>query len=165
MVASFFLGCIMGQRHPERCSELFVYVDVIYNAYRSHGGTTWWCYDKEFHRRFALQPSVGWDMKASDLWLRIMTAPRPQPFPSSATGLAPPAGGLVAVKRPGTCWLFNEGHCRFYGLCRFKHERSTCGAGHSALKCPKGQKQSGRPSPVSEPKDPSERVRNVPLPR
>lgn len=27
------LGCIMGQKHPERCSQLFVYP----NAYKTHG--------------------------------------------------------------------------------------------------------------------------------
>lgn len=26
------LGCIMGQKHPERCSELFIYMDLVYNA-------------------------------------------------------------------------------------------------------------------------------------
>lgn len=117
-------------------------------------------YDKEFRRRLSLQPAVGWDMKATDVWLRIMTAPRPQPFQPGTAGANPPAGGPVAVKRPGTCWLFNEGHCRFYGLCRFKHECSTCGAFHSASKCPKGQKQPGRPAPHGEPKDAFERSRD-----
>lgn len=32
------LGCVMGQKHPERCSELFVYLDSVYSAYKSHGG-------------------------------------------------------------------------------------------------------------------------------
>lgn len=124
------LGCVLGQKHPERCSELFVYLDIIYNAYRSHGGSAWWRYDEEFRRRLALQPGVGWGSKATDVWLRIMTAlraPAP-PFPGGANG-SHGGGGSVAVKRPGTCWLFNEGHCRFYGLCKFKHECSTCGGG------------------------------------
>lgn len=34
------LGCLMGQRHPERCSELFIYMDSVYNAYKALGGNT-----------------------------------------------------------------------------------------------------------------------------
>lgn len=32
------LGCVMGHKHPERCSQLFVYLDTIYNTYKMHGG-------------------------------------------------------------------------------------------------------------------------------
>lgn len=58
---------------------------------------------------------------------------------------ASPAGGSVAVMRPGICWLYNEGYCRFYGLCRFKHEYSTRRANHPTAKCPRRQKPSSRP--------------------
>lgn len=29
--------------------------------------------------------------------------------------------------RPGTCWLFNEGHYHFFASCKYKHEFSICG--------------------------------------
>lgn len=32
------LGCIMGQKQPERCSELFIYMDSVYSAYKKHSG-------------------------------------------------------------------------------------------------------------------------------
>lgn len=156
------LGCVMGEKHPERCSQLFVYFDTIYNAYKSHGGAAWWRYDEEFRRRLALHPEIGWDSKATDLWLRLMMAQKPS-FPSGATGAgASPASGSVASRRPGTCWLFNEGHCKFYGLCKFKHECSACGGNHAATRCPKPAPSAANRPPAAQgnPKDPSERTRD-----
>lgn len=154
------LGCIMGQKHPERCSELFVYLDMIYSAYKSYGGSAWWRYDEEFRRRLALHPEIGWDSKATDLWLRLMMAQKSS-FPSGAAGAgAGPASGSAASGRPGTCWLFNEGHCKFYGLYKFKHECSTCGGPHAAVRCPKPAVESVTKPIQGNPKDPGERSRD-----
>ncbi|XP_075203963.1 uncharacterized protein LOC142310334 isoform X1 [Anomaloglossus baeobatrachus] len=89
------LGHVMGQKHPERCSELFAYMDLIYNAYKSHGGTAWHRYDEEFRRRLALQPEIGWGVKATDVWLRLMMSQRP--FQPAA---APPQHPTVKGERP-----------------------------------------------------------------
>ncbi|XP_069813242.1 uncharacterized protein [Dendropsophus ebraccatus] len=155
------MGCVMGQRHPERCQELFIYFDTIYNAYKSHGGSAWWRYDEEFRRRLSLHPDIGWGVKATDVWLRLMTAPqRSYSFPSAATAAgAPAAQGAVAVRRPGACWLYNEGHCRFAGLCKYRHECSSCGGTHPALRCRSNSGKSTRPS-TSDPKDPGVRGRD-----
>lgn len=125
------LGCVMGEKHPERCSELFIYLDFIYSAYKSHGGLAWWRYDEQFRRKLTFQPEIGWGMKAMDVWLLLMMSQKPVPFPSTAAkpGIGP---GSVAGRRTGTCWLFNEGHCKFYGLCKFRHECSSCGGNHPA---------------------------------
>ncbi|CAJ0959820.1 unnamed protein product [Ranitomeya imitator] len=53
------LGCVMGEKHPERCSELFIYMDSIYSSYKSHGGSAWWKYDEDFRRRLAVNPHLG----------------------------------------------------------------------------------------------------------
>ena len=159
------LGGIMGEKHPERCSELFVYLDSVYNAYKSHGGSAWWKYDEEFRRRLALQPEVGWGCKATDVWLRLMMAQRQTPFLGGAAASSANQQGAAATKRPGTCWLFNEGHCKFYGLCKFKHECSSCGGAHRAVRCPRGAKPAQRVAGPVEGKDAGERGRDAPLAR
>ncbi|XP_069605972.1 uncharacterized protein [Ranitomeya imitator] len=136
------LGCVMGEKHPERCSELFIYMDSIYSSYKSHGGSAWWKYDEDFRRRLAVNPHLGWGVNATDSWLWLMMAQKTmQPFPGASAGSASNAGSAV-VRRPGTCWLFNEGHCKFYGLCKYKHECSACGGPHSASKCSKTPQKS-----------------------
>lgn len=70
------LGCIMGQKHPKQCSQLFIYLDTIYNTYKTHGGMSWWQYDEDFRRRLSLQPDIGWDVKFTDVWM-LPQGPRP----------------------------------------------------------------------------------------
>lgn len=154
------LGCVMGQRHPERCSELFVYLDSVYSAYKSHGGSAWWRYDEDFRRRLAIQPEIGWGVKATDVWLRLMMAQKPSPFQSPATGSSSAIPGSVAVRRPGACWLYNDGHCKFFGLCKYKHECSACGGPHPASRCTRPTKPPSRNPSAAEGKDPGERPRD-----
>lgn len=141
------LGCIMGQKHLERCSEFFTYMDLVYSAYKFHGGVAWWKYDEEFRCRLCLQLDIGWDTKAPDEWLRLMMPQRPHPFPAVATN--PATGqGSVAARHTRTFWLFNEGHCKFYGLCKFRHECSSCGGTHAVVQCLRLGKQGGKPPAV-----------------
>ncbi|KAM4043804.1 uncharacterized protein ACNLHF_014087 [Anomaloglossus baeobatrachus] len=153
------LGCVMGQRHPERCSELFIYMDSIYSSYKAHGGSAWWKYDEDFRRRLDLQPHLGWGVKATDSWLRLMMAQRfLQPFPGGAAAPGSQSTGAVAVRRPGTCWLFNDGFCKYHTLCKYKHECSVCGGPHTATKCNKpAQKAHGAKPGSQEHRDTSER--------
>lgn len=111
----------MALRHPERSAELFVHMDSIYGAYKSHGGSAWWRYDEEFHRRLALHPEIGWGVKATDLWLRLMMAQKAQPFPSAAAGSSSNVQGAVAMCRPRAYSLYNKGHCKFIALCKYNH--------------------------------------------
>lgn len=66
------------------------------------------CYDKEFHMRAALNPTLRWDQIHQQLWLQIMTASRPSTgdlsdsghvVTCSATGAGPrkSAGSLFKV--------------------------------------------------------------------
>ncbi|KAG8538156.1 hypothetical protein GDO81_023203 [Engystomops pustulosus] len=114
----------------------------------------------------ALNPEIGWGVKAADVWLRLMVSPKP-PFQAAATSTsASSAAAGVAVRRPGACWLFNEGHCKFFGLCKYKHECSSCGGSHAALRCTRPAVKSGRTNThAQEQKDPGERSRDGALAR
>lgn len=59
----------MGQMHPERCSELFMYIDLVYRAFTTHGRSARWRQDKQLHRRLVLRPDIGWGMKATDAFV------------------------------------------------------------------------------------------------
>lgn len=159
------LGCLMGQRHPERCSELFIYMDSVYSAYKSHGGSAWWKYDEDFHRRLSLQPEIGWGVKATDVWLRLMMAQKQSPFQPAAAASGSGTSGAVAVRRPGACWLYNEGHCKFFGLCKYKHECSACGGPHPAARCSRPSGPTAKPPGRPEGKDSGKRPRDAPVAR
>lgn len=142
------LGCIMGRKHPERCSELFRYMDLIYTAQRTYGGSGWWHYDEQYRRRMSALPELGWDMRSMDLWFRWMQNVKPSPFRASAVpGVSQTGQGSAVVRRPGACWNFNEGQCRFVHSCKFKHECSSCGGSHAAVRCTRvPSKLPGKPS-------------------
>ncbi|XP_073418126.1 uncharacterized protein [Dendrobates tinctorius] len=56
--------------------------------------------------------------------------------PSATTNYSAAAGQhSVVVRKPGACWLFIEGNCRFQALCRFRHDRSACWRGNPASRC------------------------------
>lgn len=122
--AFMVLRSAMGQRHPKWCQELFTYMDSLYSAYCSHGGSAWWLYDEDFCWRLSLQPDWGWGVMATDVWLGLMMAQKPPPFPAPATATALQPQASVAIRRPGACWLYNEGHFHFFGLCKYKHQCS-----------------------------------------
>lgn len=155
------LGCVMGQRHPERCPELFTYFDSVYSAFKSHGGTAWWKYDEDFRRRLSLQPEIGWGVKATDVWLRLMMSQKQLPFQPPAAASGSSTSGAVAVRRPGACWLYNEGHCRFFGLCKYKHECSACGGPHPAARCSRPSGSTIKPAGRPDGKDSGERAKDA----
>lgn len=59
-------------------------MDSVYSAYKSHCGSAWGKYDEDFRRRLSLQPEIGWGVKATDVWLRLMMAQKQSPFQSAA---------------------------------------------------------------------------------
>ncbi|KAM3931107.1 LOW QUALITY PROTEIN: uncharacterized protein RB166_004615 [Leptodactylus fuscus] len=136
---------------------------TIFTAHKLYGGTAWWKYDEEFRRRLALQPEVGWASKATNIWIQLMLSPKPVAslFPSAAAGGA--GSPSAAVRRPGACWMFNEGHCHFFASCRVKHECSICGGAHSALRCAKRGR--APKSSTGKPEDAGERGKDAPLAR
>ena len=38
----------------------------------------------------------------------------------------------------GTCWLFNEGTCRFGATCEFVHKCALCGGPYGRMNCSRG---------------------------
>ncbi|KAM4021783.1 uncharacterized protein ACNLHF_027101 [Anomaloglossus baeobatrachus] len=134
------LASVVGEKEPEHCSALFGYMDAIGEAYRTYGGLAWLRYDEQFRQRKALRPGMRWDHKDISLWMRLMAAPS-QPFRGGAGGLG---AGPSGIQKKGLCWQFNEGQCKFGAACRFKHECSGCGGGHSLSKCfKKGRGKAG----------------------
>lgn len=57
------LGSVIGEKAPEHCSALFVYLEAISEAHRTYGGVTWLCCDEQFQKRMAIQPFLRWDHK------------------------------------------------------------------------------------------------------
>lgn len=91
-------------------------------------------------------------MKAMVVWLQLMMLQKISPFPVAASSSVQGAGPSIH-RRPGACWLFNESHCKFFGLCKFKHECSTCGGAHVAARCNKSTKPGGK-QPAVDGKEP-----------
>lgn len=129
------LASVVGEKAPEHCSALFVYLDAISEAHRTYGGVAWLRYDEQFRQRMAVRPSLRWDHKDISLWMKLMTAARApnQFFQAGVGGSAAP--GQPTDKKWGFCWQFNEGTCKFGATCRFKHTCSGCGGSHALSKC------------------------------
>lgn len=47
--------------------------------------------------------------------------------------------GSVGICLPSACWLFNEGHCKFHGLFKYKLKFSAIDWSHAAIHCPTQQ--------------------------
>lgn len=60
------LVCVIGEKAPEHCSALFIYLEAI-NELR---------YDEQFQQRMAIRPSLRWDHKDISLWMKLMTSAR-----------------------------------------------------------------------------------------
>lgn len=148
------LASVVGEKAPEHCSALFVYLDAISEAHRTYGGVAWLRYDEQFRQRMAVRPSLRWDHKDISLWMKLMTAARApnQFFQAGVGGSAAP--GQPTDKKWGFCWQFNEGTCKFGATCRFKHTCSGCGGSHALSKCfRRGKGRGGEPPNKRE--DPS----------
>ncbi|PIO30965.1 hypothetical protein AB205_0195640, partial [Aquarana catesbeiana] len=103
------LASVVGEKAPEHCSTLFVYLDAISEAHRTYGGVAWLRYDEQFRQRMAVRQSLRWDHKDISLWMKLMTAARApnQFFQAGVGGSAAP--GQPTDKKWGFCWQFNEG--------------------------------------------------------
>lgn len=63
---------------------------MIFNAYRGHSSTAWWCYD-EFRKRLVQRQDVCSVTKATNVWLSLMDGAAfhllpPPPFPLQTPG-------------------------------------------------------------------------------
>lgn len=157
------LASIIGEKHPERCSPLFCYLDGIWEAYRVYGGLAWWRYDEQFRQRLAANPGMRWDQLDMPLWLRLMTAQKASPFQRSAGGAQ--QGSSSAVNRPGYCWQFNEGQCKWGTSCKYKHECSGCGGAHPHARCFKKGKGVAKSAEAPKGEDSGEPRRDAALAR
>ncbi|OCT72019.1 hypothetical protein XELAEV_18035002mg, partial [Xenopus laevis] len=114
------LASIVGEKHPEQCSALV------------YGGFAWLRYDEQFRQRMSIRKDLNWDHRDIGLWMRLMNnkgyqgygmqgMSGQQPFQGSSSGQpSSPAG----AHKKGTCWLFNDSHCKWGASCRFRHECS-----------------------------------------
>lgn len=55
------LASVVGEKAPENCSALFVYLEAISKAHRTYGGMAWLHYDEQFRQRMAVRPTLRWD--------------------------------------------------------------------------------------------------------
>lgn len=54
---SIFSG-ILCKKFPEKSTGLFQHVAIILEAFNNVGGTTWYNYDKAFHQKLSVHPSL-----------------------------------------------------------------------------------------------------------
>ncbi|XP_066439230.1 uncharacterized protein [Eleutherodactylus coqui] len=144
--AFLILAHVVCKQQPQKGPELLVYINTIHSAYKLHGGSAWWRYDEDFRRRISGSQQISWASKATDVWIQLILAQKPvkHSFQGSAAG-ASGQQAAAAPKPSGSCWAFNEGHCRFYASCKFRHECSVCGGSHTALRCFRRQRATGVP--------------------
>ncbi|OCT76554.1 hypothetical protein XELAEV_18031757mg, partial [Xenopus laevis] len=103
------LAGVIGEKHPQKCSALFCYLDGIWEAFRVYGGLAWWRYDEQFRQRLAANPGMRWDQLDMTLWMRLMLAQKVSPFPRPAGGEQ--SSSSSAGHKLGFCWMYNDGHC------------------------------------------------------
>ncbi|KAM3921520.1 uncharacterized protein RB166_010915 [Leptodactylus fuscus] len=139
------LASVVGEKAPDNCSGLFYYLDSIGEAYRVYGGNAWLRYDEHFRQRKAVRPSLRWDHKDISSWMKLMAATKGGGGQSFRDGFggSGSASGRPAGAGKGCCWQYNEGHCKFGGDCRFKHECSGCRGTHPLTRCFKKGKGRG----------------------
>ncbi|PIO40904.1 hypothetical protein AB205_0215380 [Aquarana catesbeiana] len=46
------LASVVGEKAPENCSALFVYLEAISKAHRTYGGMAWLRYDEQFRKEW-----------------------------------------------------------------------------------------------------------------
>lgn len=99
-------------------------------------------------RSLSLKSEIGWDVKAMEIWLHLMMAPKISYFPNEAKGTANTSTmGPIAIRHPGVCWLYNTGNRKSAGLCKYKHDCSACGSSQPAAHCTRPS-QNNLQSPV-----------------
>jgi hypothetical protein len=95
------------QFKPERAAALATYMTIVARLAREVPGQVWCRYDRLFRQAAAVNPSLPWDHRESDIWLAAMAE-------------NPRAGDLGSVTVPRTsargeevelCRRFNRGDC------------------------------------------------------
>ncbi|OCT67230.1 hypothetical protein XELAEV_18038513mg [Xenopus laevis] len=150
------LASIIGEKHPEKCSSLFCYVDGVWEAFKVYGGLAWWRYDEQFRQRLAANPTMRWDQMDITLWLKLMMAQKTSPFQRGAGGGSRPplrprlsrdtvgclTTATVSLAIPFAmqmCKLEGAGgQRRFWGRSRLPH-RLTCRRGEAGTRLRRAQ--------------------------
>ncbi|XP_053169074.1 protein diaphanous homolog 1-like isoform X1 [Hemicordylus capensis] len=144
---TIYMGVIV-QAQPARGPALLKYMDMIHRAVSDFAGSSWIRYDESFCMRAALDPSLPWDTPLQELWLVIMSQPRPVEGDRSDSGhllsrAAVPStsggAGQQWVQPHLVCWEYNtHGKCT-WSPCRFKRACGVCGAKHPSFVCPRAK--------------------------
>jgi len=145
---------------PSQALQLIAYQSIISSASAHYPLNAWLNYDMHFRIMAASDPTIRWDVRHSDLWLKWITPFVRQPqsgrFPCSHCGstshypencnfrpsVAPNTPRTTNRKVSPTatsgipiCIDFNRSQC-FRTPCRFLHKCEHCGANHSGKTCP-----------------------------
>ena len=155
------LSAVIMEKYPEQGQALFQYSRTIHNEATRVGGIGWFLYDREFRKKMALCPELGWDQKEVQLWMEYMgkyiplnkdpfsrfsnrqqggrnSDPQSRPFwkqPFRAQRWVGAQRGGVRRPGQGTCRLFNAGSCSWGKECKFSHNCAKCNAPHPTVSC------------------------------
>ena len=131
------------------------YMAIILRMARQPGSTMWRTYDREFCHSAALDKSLRWDRRATDIWLAAMAEDNslPQDHPHTPTPRYPdrfapyrPNARPLPTRSPDPCIRWNRGVC--VPPCRYTHVCLVCrDPRHVARDCPRARLPPYRPLP------------------
>ena len=148
-------SAVIAQATPERAGALMTYMAIILRMARQSGSPMWLTYDREFRHSAALDKSLKWDRRATDIWLAAMAEdhsfPQDQP-PTPAIRypdrFAPyrPIMRSSGSRSSEPCIRWNRGVC--VPPCRYTHVCLHCrDPRHAAKDCSRARHPPSRPPP------------------
>ena len=133
---------------PNRTFSLAAYQGIVLSLARDVWGNSWLLYDKVFRQLAAVNPSIPWHHRETDVWLSTAAAsdgPRLPVARPPSTRDQPPPSRANPGPRP-ICRNWNQGRCT-YPSCRYRHVCLSCQAAeHTTCNCPtrQGKKQAAQ---------------------
>ena len=129
-------AAMASTKDSAQTGALFTYMSIFMRMARQGRPGMWLRYDRAFHQKAAINPSLQWDRRDTDLWLAAESEENPptwgayQGLPSSAE----------------ICRRWNFISCM--GSCQYRHACLSCGQpGHPSRDCPSMRPPARRPPP------------------
>ena len=142
-------AALFAQGTPERAPSLMTYMAIILRMARQGRPGMWSRYDRAFRQAAALDPTLQWDRRETDIWLSALSEDNMGPPLPPGRLLPPPAMGIPDTSLrpvPEICIRWNRGTC--IPPCRYTHRCMTChDPRHAARDCPRSRPPARRPSP------------------
>ena len=126
-------------KFPEAVAGMVGHLLVVVKAYLEVEEPGWRLYDEAFREKMAATGVRLW--KGVDVQVFQGTCGGLLRRSVKSGGESVKGRGLKRVLRDeiqGTCWLFNEGTCRFGATCKFAHKCALCGGPHRRMNCSRG---------------------------